>query len=68
MYPPAAAAAYLATLTLPQARAQFNDHVARAFLLDPDPNVAPPAAFKQALAYNARLVTEIRDRGVRVWG
>lgn len=47
-----------------QARAQFNDRVARTFLLrDRD-----PAGFRQSLAFNAHLVTRLRVAGSRMWG
>ena len=41
-------------LTPPQARRAFGDRVARAFMLD-------GGAFAEALDFNARLATELRE-------
>lgn len=65
-YPPSMAATYLGKLPTPQARAQFNDRVARAFLAD-DGTPQGEWEFKRQLAYNAMLATELRVRDVPVW-
>lgn len=51
----------LAGLTPPQARAQLNNRIARAFL------ESDPLAFRDALAFNARLVTELRAAFPALW-
>lgn len=63
MLDPDVHAARLSRMAIHEARAELNAFLAEAIKLRPERN-----GFQQALDYNARLVTRLRERGVRIWG
>ena len=63
MLDPDVHAARLSRLPLADARAELSAFLGEAMKLRPERN-----GFQEALDYNARLCTRLRERGVRIWG